>query len=201
MSGTCYTFQNTGNCRFGDSCRFNHEGGVSNNENGDNSMTENVDGNGRSSFRSPRSGGGGSGPCYSFQNNGSCKFGDSCRFNHGDGASSTGGASGFSSSRGRGGGRGGFGGGRGGGSAGGEGGSACYAFRDNGFCKFGDSCRFGHGGASGSSRPRSSNVCNQFKSSGNCSYGDSCRFVHDANADSAAPSTEESVPAAELAAE
>ena len=27
------------------------------------------------------------GPCYSFQESGSCRFGDSCRFSHGAGAS------------------------------------------------------------------------------------------------------------------
>lgn len=27
----------------------------------------------------------------------------------------------------------------------------CYQFRDQGFCKFGDSCRFAHGDAGGNS--------------------------------------------------
>ncbi|CAE8702014.1 unnamed protein product, partial [Polarella glacialis] len=76
-------------------------------------------------------GGGGKGACHQFAQ-GSCTFGDSCKFSHGDGGSGGGGK--------------GFGGGTGGG-GGGKG--ACHQFAQ-GSCTFGDSCKFSHGdGGSG----------------------------------------------------
>ncbi|CAE8613076.1 unnamed protein product [Polarella glacialis] len=95
-----------------------------------------------------KGGGGGKGACRQFEQ-GSCSFGDSCRFSHG------------------GGGDGGFGGG--GGSYGGGGGSYGGGGSHGGGGFGGGKGKGGGGGG----------VCRQFQESGNCSFGDRCRFSHD----------------------
>ncbi|GBG28947.1 RNA-binding protein, putative [Hondaea fermentalgiana] len=65
----CFSFQKSGSCKFGDSCRFSHGAGAP---------------AGGNSFNN--GGGFAKKPCFAFQNNGSCKFGDTCRFAHGDDA-------------------------------------------------------------------------------------------------------------------
>ena len=102
--------------------------------------------------------------CNNFSQTGNCKYGDNCKFAHGEEelrspAQSYGGQRGGyrGSSGGRGGpSRGGFGGGRGGGFGGGRGG--------------------GDRGGMGGGRPQ---VCNQFASTGTCGYGDRCKFMHE----------------------
>jgi len=77
----CRNFQSTGSCRFGMSCRFMHGSGGSD---GMQSGYGRGGGGGASYGGDGGSGFGGSGkkPCFNFQNNGHCKFGDRCRFGH-----------------------------------------------------------------------------------------------------------------------
>lgn len=90
-------------------------------------------------------GGGGdrprTGTCYEFQSNGTCKYGDNCRFNHTAGG---GGGSGYG------------GGGYGGGSrfsSSGEG-RYCHNFRNTGECRYGDACKFSHDSGAGASEAK-----------------------------------------------
>lgn len=92
----CRNFQSSGECRFGTNCRFVHgnvggSGGNASNSyggasDGYGSPYSGGRGNGYSSVGGSRyGGGGGSGfgkPCFNFQNNGHCKFGERCRFAH-----------------------------------------------------------------------------------------------------------------------
>lgn len=165
---SCYTFEETGECRYGDECRFTH---------GEDDTRES---------RGPKS----RGICYQFQDSGDCKYGSNCRFSHGDaaeggdvGAPAGGGGGGFAPRPRR---------YNGGGSPG-----ICYKFRDGGMdgCPFGDGCRFSHdlngggngGGAGGDySAPSGGGgggggkqVCFSFRDGRSCRFGDDCRFSHD----------------------
>jgi hypothetical protein len=77
----CRNFRNKGGkCRFGDDCNFSHApGGPIGQPAGDRPQRESRGGGG---------GGGGAarvpGLCYNFRDDGSCEFGDECRFKHGD---------------------------------------------------------------------------------------------------------------------
>jgi len=82
-------------------------------------------------------GGGGRGVCFKFQQ-GSCTFGDNCRFKH-----EGGGAAGYGGGGGGGGYSGGYGKGGGGYGGGGGGGGVCFNFQ-KGACTYGDNCRFKH---------------------------------------------------------
>jgi len=79
----CRNFQSSGECRFGLSCRFSHGSapGVGS-YNGRPNAYEGGVGAGAYSGRGRGFGGGGKKPCFNFQNNGHCKFGDRCRFGH-----------------------------------------------------------------------------------------------------------------------
>jgi len=89
--GVCFQFRDTGDCSFGDRCRFNHgdDGGSGGRDNGRSGGYN--DGGSRSGGRDyndggSRSGGrddgGSKGVCYDFRDNGNCRFGDRCRFSH-----------------------------------------------------------------------------------------------------------------------
>ena len=67
--------------------------------------------------------------CYSFAQSGSCKFGDQCRFTHGDNKS--GAASGASRPRGR--------------RPLASKSQLCFSFSESQTCQYGDACRFAHG--------------------------------------------------------
>jgi hypothetical protein len=86
-SGPCYSFKETGVCRYGDSCRFTHDGVSGAGAGGDRSYGGGDRYGGGGSRYGGSSGGGGGGPCYQFQRDGSCRYGDSCRFSHGDAGS------------------------------------------------------------------------------------------------------------------
>ena len=116
--------------------------------------------------------------CNNFQSEGFCKFGDNCKFAHGEAdlKSGGGGGGGFGGQRGggdRGGyqprGRGGFGGDRGGygGQRGGFGGDRGGFGGDRG--GFGG----GRGGFGGGG------VCRFFQQHGSCKFGDDCKFTHE----------------------
>jgi hypothetical protein len=55
----CRAFRNTGRCRNGDACKYEHSTG---------------------DVIAPPA----AGPCFNFRDNGSCEFGDRCRFTHGE---------------------------------------------------------------------------------------------------------------------
>lgn len=171
----CYQFQSEGTCRFGETCRFSHG------EAGAEDDAYNAGGGGGYRPRGRGGGGGGNRMCYTFQEQGSCSYGDNCRFSHGENDERK---------------TGGFGGGGGGGAGFGGGYNraprsrgVCFTFRDQGSCQYGDGCRFSHdltggnGGATGGGAPRKAQVCYKFRDLGNCPYGDECRFSHDAAAD------------------
>ena len=113
----CYKFQETGQCNFGDNCRFSHGG----------------EAEGAAPFGAAprRMGGRPRGVCYSFQETGDCKYGDGCRFSHGQDdprpeEPQDFGTGGFQSYRPR------------------RSNGVCFGFRDTGSCQFGDRCRFSH---------------------------------------------------------
>lgn len=183
MSEVCRSFRNTGSCRYGEDCKFEHSEG------------EPV----QAPERQDR------GECFNFRDNGECDHGDLCRFSHGpDDARPRGGpevcrnylqgrcANGDACHRlhegtpevyvptprrartkGKG---------------------ACFAWRDDGACERGDDCLFSHGetGAEDAggdyeeeprkrrtrAAPKGPGECFSFRDEGKCEYGDECRFAH-----------------------
>jgi len=115
----CHSFAETGSCDYGDRCRFAHG-----------ADDERVGRSSDSGYTGSRSYGGGfsnsrggsSRPaqqCYSFAENGTCQYGDRCRFSHGtEKTAATGGRD--------------------------RSNEACYSFQSNGSCRFGENCRFSH---------------------------------------------------------
>jgi hypothetical protein len=83
--GVCYAFQDTGNCQYGDGCRFAHgaddsrpPAGDFNGGGGGGGFPQN--GGGAGGYRPRRSGGGGI--CFNFRDQGDCQYNDACRFSH-----------------------------------------------------------------------------------------------------------------------
>ncbi len=95
--------------------------------------------------------------CFSFQNDGTCKFGDSCRYSHGDAPA---GAQAPAPRR--------------------AGGGECNNFKRTGNCHFGTSCKYEHASSQPSSLGFSggNKTCRQFEQKGECTYGDNCRYSH-----------------------
>jgi hypothetical protein len=113
--------------------------------------------------------------CYQFKQNGSCEFGERCRFVHEGSSAQTRGSKLKNT-------------------------EVCYALRDEGACKFGSDCRYSHdlksaGDSVGAKRERaprpartarpapterSDKVCYRWEKDGSCKFGDDCRFVHPA---------------------
>jgi len=114
--GECYDYRDKGDCRFGEDCKFTHDGKMGS-------------GKGRDRYEQGRrpgpydggkgKGKDGPGECYDYRDKGDCRFGDTCRFTHD-------GRLGKSGGKGKG------------------GGGPCYDFRDKGDCRFGNDCRFSH---------------------------------------------------------
>jgi len=134
--------------------------------------------------------------CRNFEAEGDCRFGDSCRYAHGQGElRERTDQPQFNQQRGfgapsRGGSRGGFGGGSRGGFGGNGGGNApCRNFHQQGSCSYGDNCRFSHDlsnsggqggqGGQGGHQQGGSAPCKNWQQQGSCSYGDNCRFAHE----------------------
>ena len=94
--------------------------------------------------------------CRMYRNNGSCRYGEDCKFEHSEGEPIA----------------------PGGGGAAGE----CFAFRDEGSCDRGDACRYTHGendprfGANGL-RDISREECRNW-TRGTCRFGDQCSRMH-----------------------
>jgi len=165
----CYNFRDTGSCKFGDTCRYSHSADAVGPDGGQGYAPRRFNNGGgfrggRGGFRRGGGGGGGGGgrprtACFTFRDTGECKYGDTCRFLHGDAAS------GGDAKDTRGG-----------------GGRLCHNFRDKGSCQFGDECRFLHG--DGDSRPAtkprdpSTIACRQWRADRMCSF-EHCKFSHD----------------------
>ena len=132
VPGLCYQVHDTGNCDYGENCRFAPccfgEGGKGT-------------GGGNGGGFKRRSNGGGREPgiCYTFRDTGECKYGTRCKFapccfgegGKGDGNFNSGGRGGGKSEPG-----------------------ICYQFEDTGTCEYGDRCKFapccyGKGGKGG----------------------------------------------------
>jgi len=132
----CRNFRNKGECRFGAECHYSHEAGEP--------IPEPARGARRGRGRRGRGGRGGSvgdrdgggdekkrtsapkkpqgpGQCYNFQENGSCEYGNECRFKHGENDTRD-----LAASRPR------------------KPPGLCYNFRDNGTCEYGDKCKYSH---------------------------------------------------------
>ena len=122
--GVCFTFQRTGSCRYGDTCRFSHEGG--NTRGGDDRGS--YGNNGRRDYGNDRP----RGVCFSFQR-GQCNYGDRCRFSH-EGGSGGNDRGSYGNDRGS------YGNDRPKG--------VCFDFQ-RGNCNRGDGCRFSHSGGGG----------------------------------------------------
>lgn len=173
----CRSYRNTGRCRFGDDCKFEHSEGepIAQPE------------------RRER------GECFNFRDNGECAHADRCRFSHGPddtrgndrsqevcrnflrGRCANGDecprkhegtpvepkarAPRQRKPRAKG---------------------VCFSFRDNGECERGDECQFTHGEAQGEGgrrprrerKPKAAGVCFAFRDNGDCERGQECRFVH-----------------------
>jgi len=122
----CTNFQKTGNCKFGNNCRFSHEsgaaaGGANSFHNGGMSTGGNATdiGMGMDDVASTATAGGSNAkPCTNFQKTGNCKFGNNCRFSHESGAAARVGSGGLNA-------------------------KPCTNFL-NGNCSFGANCRFSH---------------------------------------------------------
>ena len=116
----CREYQKSGNCRFGDSCRFDH--GVSKKK-----------------------------ICFEFRDKGTCKHGNRCNFDH-----ELSSVKAYEVRQKRG---------------------ICYAFQ-KGECTYGDGCRFEHEKGSTTSEKTKSNLCFAF-ARGACRFGTECRFIHE----------------------
>ena len=116
--------------------------------------------------------------CRGFRNNGTCRFGDKCKFEHSEGDPITDWEA--------------------------RPAEICHTFRDDGSCARGDACRFIHG-ASAKDDPRfnsetgvrdvSEEACRNFKR-GKCVLGEACPRKHEAFSESA-----QQAPGAEAEAE
>jgi len=92
-SRECHSFRDTGRCRYGDECRFSHDG-ASNSEYGSYQQPRRDNGGrfgrpsggdgygGSSGGYGMRGGSSGGGVCFSWRDSGSCRHGDDCRFSH-----------------------------------------------------------------------------------------------------------------------
>eukprot|EP00397_Hematodinium_sp_SG-2012_P069263 GEMP01117689.1.p1 GENE.GEMP01117689.1~~GEMP01117689.1.p1 ORF type:complete len:110 (+),score=25.35 GEMP01117689.1:34-363(+) len=76
--GQCFDFRDKGSCRFGDDCKFTHEGAGGGGGQGYGKGGSYGGGKGYGG----KSGGGGGGPCYDYRDRGNCRFGDDCKFSH-----------------------------------------------------------------------------------------------------------------------
>ena len=61
----------------------------------------------------------------------------------------------------------------------------CHAFADGAECQYGDECRFRHGENDTrdllAMRREKAGVCFSLRDNGNCDFGDNCRFSHNLN--------------------
>lgn len=116
--GPCFDFRDAGNCKYGDKCRFLH---------GDDDVRPATTPAVRTRApRAPRADAEVRAPkprgvCYDFRDAGDCKFGDKCRFAHGEDDARP--ATEAPARRAPG---------------------LCFNFRDTGNCEYGDECRFSH---------------------------------------------------------
>jgi len=179
MEEVCRNFRNTGSCRFGEDCRFEHSQGP---------PIAHPDRQDRAE-------------CFNFRDSGECSHGDRCRFTHGPddtrgnepevcrnylrGRCENGDACHrlhegevvIAAPRRR------------------RRQDVCFAWRDEGHCERGDACQFSHSDeandeandedyeapaprAPRTRKPKGPGQCFTFRDEGSCDYGSECRFAH-----------------------
>jgi len=196
-SPDCSFYVKTGQCKFGETCRFNHPesgaaGAVSSTApGGQNGQAVNSAGYPLNPEQQD---------CSFYVKTGSCKFGATCRFNHPEGIAANGGGAAGQQALGN---------GAAGGKGGGKGRYAtaeslnsagyplhpeqpdCSFYVKTGSCKFGSTCRFNHpengagggdAGAAGGAPPSRPGqpTCTFFMKTGTCKFGQTCKFDHPA---------------------
>lgn len=160
-SQICFNWRDGGDCKFGSSCRFMHDG-------------QETRGSQRKATQI----------CYTFRDTGSCEYGNECRFSHDPTlkvdapaekkdaakkpraprqkpAGGAGSAPVTSGDR-----------------------LECFQFKESGDCSFGQNCRFLHAGGmeTRGNRRKTAEVCFSLRDTGVCKFEDGCRYSHDLNA-------------------
>jgi hypothetical protein len=182
--GDCHNWTEKKECRFGDRCRFLHGAADK-----------------RASYRPARteSASGEQEVCRQYEKRGKCRFGDKCKHKHVEGGEKKSESAGGEEKKAR----------RRRGPKKAEAGEKkvlteaekfdkdgvelCRNFRNNGRCRFGESCTYSHapggpigqpaGGAgakksAGGAAKKDVGQCHLFEEAGECKFGDSCRYKH-----------------------
>jgi len=146
----CYKYRETGDCSFGEECKFIHvEGDIQNKlkdicyqyrDTGDcpygdecKFLHEEIVQNEPKAI------------CYQYRDTGDCPYGDECKFLHEEVIQN-------------------------------EPKDICYQYRDTGDCPYGDECKFSHEEVN-QTEPKS--ICYQYRDTGDCPYGEDCKFTHE----------------------
>lgn len=181
--GVCFNFRD-GECKFGDSCRFFHGDEAGAEVEAQQRREAEAAGEGKKKKRrgkkkkkEPELNADGVEICRSFQSTGSCRFVGDCKWAHegyvpgadadAKAAAGAGAGAGAGPRRRR---------------KKKKAANVCFAFQEEGECKYGDECRFKHGEHDTRDLTRPVGPCFNFRDNGECQYGDECRFSHEAEA-------------------
>ena len=153
----CYKYRETGDCPYGEECKFIHEEEDDQYEpkaicyqyrnTGDcpygdecKFLHKEVDQNEAKAI------------CYQYRDTGNCPYGNECKFLHEEVDQNVAKA-------------------------------ICYQYRDTGDCPYGDECKFSHEEVD---PDESTAICYQYRDTGECPYGEECKFKHVKKADETA---------------